>query len=83
MRQDSKGLPDVCRETFTKVEDLALDHVKYVKTQTNAMIYHLNQLQIANSKSLEIGRHLSLAISAYEEASMWAVKGLTTEGFKP
>lgn len=83
MRQDSKGIPDVCRETFTQVSPEAAEHVKFVKLQTNAMIYHLHTMQLANSSNPEIGRHLSLAISAFEEASMWAVKGLTSEGFKP
>lgn len=83
MKSDSKGIPDVCRETFTPVAPEAAEHIKFVKLQTNAMIHHLRVLQEVNNIDPGIGRHLSLAVSAYEEAAMWAVKALTSEGFKP
>lgn len=84
MKNDSKGIPDVCREQpFGKFSPEVTEHVKFVQLQTNAMIHHCRTMQAVNKDNPEVGRLLSLAVSAFEEASMWAVKGLTSEGFKP
>lgn len=83
MKQDSKGIPDVCRETPHIPSPEMVEHLKFVKIQTNAMIHHLRVLQEVNNTDPGVGRHLALAVSAYEEGALWAVKGLSSEGVKP
>ena len=82
MRLDSRGLPDVCRETFTPVHPDAQEAIKYVKLSTNALIAFC-RTQIDGTLNPETRRWFALAATAFEEASCWAIKGITYEEWVP
>lgn len=77
-RADSNGNPDVCRERLAVVNPAAAAIATSIKLETNAVIAKVLK-QYNEAKHPEVARLLALALSAYEEASMWAVKALTSE----
>ena len=80
MRSDEQGHHDHCRVEFTPVHDEVKDVVKYMKLATNKFIHELGQLM--QGQDGEVARLFATSRSKYEDACMWAVKGLTSEAFR-
>lgn len=78
MRLDSQGNMDFCRERFTPVNQEATELVRKIKLQTNALMAILHREYYANSHS-EVKRMFYRSLEQFEDASMWAVKALTSE----
>ena len=77
-RLDSQGNMDFCREKFTPVSQEAQDLIRQIKLQTNALMAIIHKEYYANQNH-DVKRMLYEAMKQFEDASMWAVKGLTSE----
>ena len=64
---------DLVRADFNPSEN---DRVARLKQIAGALI---NECEVVREENPNAGRHASLAITAVEEAAMWAVKAATTE----
>ena len=78
MRVDSRGFPDICREQFTPVSEEAQQHIRQIKLTCNSLIGLCKSHQRPMGDA-EVNRLLQLAVTYFENGSMWAVKALTSE----
>lgn len=82
MRPDSKGMPDICRETFSPVKPEAIEIIKMFKLTINSLI-HLCRDQVDRNHDKEVRRLFAMAATDLESGCIWAVKGLTSEDWAP
>jgi len=80
MKLDERGNLDRCRVDFTPVSDAAKELAKEIKLVTNDVLMSLGTLVDVQTDP-HVRRLLAIAMSEYEGACMWAVKGMTAEGF--
>lgn len=76
--KDSKGNLDFCREKFTPVSLEAQDLVRKIKLQANELMTILFREWHA-AENPDVRRMFFNAMEGFENATMWAVKGLTSQ----
>jgi hypothetical protein len=80
MQVDKRGNADVTRNVYTPVSETTKKVLENWKLGVNEQIAHMNAI-LKDQKDPEVIRLIKLGITNIEQASMWFVKGLTTEGF--
>lgn len=68
-------VPDVMRRVYQPISDEQKADADLVKAQMNDT--HAMLTQMKQRYAIEGGRELAVALTNLEQASMWAVKGIT------
>ena len=74
IKQDENGNPDICRSVFDPLTQDQADLAKALKLEFNK----LHKMLCYKTDNPDEARMLAIAKTNLEQASMWAVKAVTT-----